>query len=168
MDARGEQEFEDFVLGASSRLIRLAGLMTDDPHTAEDLLQTALAKTYLKWPAAREQPMAYLRRSMLNQRTDWWRRSRNREQLVGEPIERAGPGDVAEESADRDAIMRSLRILTRRERLIVILRYLEDLSEAEVAEELQISRGTVKSTLSRSLAKLRVDAVQNNISEVRS
>ena len=156
MNAEAEQEYHDFVVGSQRRLAQMATLLTSDPHTAQDLVQAALVKTYLHWRAARSNPLPYVRRCMLNQRTDWWRRLRGREHLTDALPDRAGTGDHADSHARQDAVLQALRGLTQRERSVVVLRYFEDLTEAQVAAELRIAVGTVKSTLFRALAKLRV------------
>jgi len=156
VDADAEREFNDFVTGSSRRLAQFALLLISDRHTAEDLVQAALVKAYLNWRTAREHPMPYVRRVMLNQRTDWWRRLRGREQVTDELPDGPAFGDIADAQARQDAIVQALRGLTKRERAVVVLRYFEDLPEAQIAAELGIAVGTVKSTLFRALGKLRV------------
>lgn len=156
MNADAEQEYHEFVVGSQRRLAQMATLLTSDRHAAEDLVQSALVKTYLHWRAARSNPLPYVRRCMLNQRTDWWRRLRGREHLTNELPESPSGFDHADAHARRDALVNALRGLTQRERAVVVLRYFEDLTEAQVAAELRIAVGTVKSTLFRALAKLRV------------
>lgn len=156
MDVDAEREFHDFVASSSRRLAQIATLLVSDRHTAEDLVQSALVKAYLNWPSARNNPMPYVRRVMLNQRTDWWRRLRGREQVTAEPPDCAAFGDLADAQACQDAVIQALRHLTKRERAVVVLRYFEDLAEAQIAAELDIAVGTVKSTLYRALGKLRV------------
>lgn len=156
MDAQAQGEFRDYVVAASPRLLRTAYLMTGNRTDAEDLLQTALAKLHLAWPRIRDREAvdAYVRRTMANTRTSWWRRSRR------EVVPDAAP-HVADPLAGvdlHDALWTALGTLTRRQRAAVVLRYYEDLSEAETAALLGISVGTVKSTVSRALLKLRDDA----------
>jgi RNA polymerase sigma-70 factor (sigma-E family) len=162
VDADAEREFHQFVVGSSRRLAQFALLLISDGHTAEDLVQAALVKAYLNWRTARDNPLPYVRRVMLNQRTDWWRRLRGREQVTADVPDAPAFGDLADVQARQDAVVQALRRLTARERAVVVLRYFEDLTEAEVAAELGIAVGTVKSTLFRALAKLRVspDLVQ--------
>jgi RNA polymerase sigma-70 factor (sigma-E family) len=156
VDADAEREFHDFVAGSSRRLAQFATLIMSDRHTAEDLVQTALVKTYLNWRVARDNPMPYIRRIMLNQRTDWWRRLKGREQVTAELPDAPAFEDLADAHASQDAVVQALRGLTKRERAVVVLRYFEDLPEAQIAVELGIAVGTVKSTLFRALGKLRV------------
>jgi RNA polymerase sigma-70 factor (sigma-E family) len=168
VDTEAEREFNDFCAGSSRRLAQFATLLVNDRHTAEDLVQTALVKAYLSWSSARNSPVAYVRRVMLNQRTDWWRRLRGREQVTAEPPDAPVFGDLADAHASQDAVLQALRGLTKRERAVVVLRYFEDLSEAQIAAELEIAVGTVKSTLYRALGKLRVspDLVPADVTEM--
>ena len=152
-----DQEFTAFVIEHRATLLRAAWLLVGDAHRAEELAQQALERTYVAWPRAREgNPLAYARRTLVNLRTDTWRR-RRREVLV-EPSElrdHSAQHLDAERAGDRDRLARALGVLTERQRRIVVLRYLMDLSEAEVAADLGVSVGTVKSTASRALATLR-------------
>ncbi|QJW38133.1 sigma-70 family RNA polymerase sigma factor [Cellulosimicrobium protaetiae] len=150
---------------ARDPLHRMAYLLCGDRHRAEELTQHALERTYRAWSAARERdPLAYARRVLANLRVDTWRRTR-REVLAG-PDEIAHaeggtrPGRRATTEAtgsvdDRDAVVRALLTLPVRQRRVVVLRYLLDLGESEVAAELGMPVGTVKSTASRGLARLR-------------
>jgi RNA polymerase sigma-70 factor (sigma-E family) len=150
-----DREFAEFMHGNVQRLCRVGYLLTADQGRAEELAQDALARTYRAWKRVRsEDAYAYARRVLVNLHTDWWRR-RWRERIVAQVPERAG-GDPTAGSADRDALGQALRQLTRRERAVIVLRYYLDLTEAQTAYELKISVGTVKSTASRALKKLRV------------
>jgi RNA polymerase sigma-70 factor (sigma-E family) len=152
-----EQEFADFMSDAAPRLARTAWLLCGDAHLADELVQQALTKTYLRWATARERdPYAYARRALATSRVDQWRR-RRREVLVApdDVPERAVGSATAETHAERDRLVRALATLTRRQRRIVVLRHLVGLSEREVADDLGVSVGTVKSTASRGLAQLR-------------
>lgn len=172
-------EFAAFVAAGQGELLHLAWLLVGDGHRAEELTQQALVRTYGAWSRARRDPAAYTRRVLLNLRTDGWRRSR-REVLVapgqvpeagaragldGSPLDGATAGlrpgrpatsgGAAPRVHDRDELVGALAALTPRQRRVVVLRYVVDLSEAEVAADLGISTGTVKSTASRALAQLR-------------
>lgn len=135
---------------------RTAWFLCGDVHQAEELTQLALMRTYLAWDKARDgDPLAYARRVLANARIDLWRR-RRREILTSPTDIPASVGtDAAATVAERDRLVRALSTLTRRQRRIVVLRHLEDLSERDVADLLGISTGTVKSTASRALAQLR-------------
>ncbi|MGN7704954.1 MULTISPECIES: SigE family RNA polymerase sigma factor [Cellulosimicrobium] len=151
-----EQEFSDFMASAAPRLARTAWLLCGDVHLADELVQQALTRTYLHWRTARERdPYAYARRTLANLRVDTWRR-RRREVLVAPPDLPETASDArADQHAERDVLVRALATLTARQRRIVVLRHLVGLSEREVADDLGVSVGTVKSTASRGLAQLR-------------
>jgi RNA polymerase sigma-70 factor (sigma-E family) len=148
--------FEQLIATRSQALLRSAYLMTGDAHLAEDLLQTALAKMIPRWSRLRDPGAAeaYLRRVMTTTYLKWWRR-RWRNEVPSETLPDAPLGDVYADVDVRDALRRALATLTARQRAIVVLRFYEDLSEERVAELLGCSPGTVKSTSSRALAKLR-------------
>jgi len=157
------EEFRDFVAGSSAALMRTAYLLTGNRSDAEDLLQTALAKTYLAWPRIRERHAvdAYVRRTMVNTRTSWRRRDRHLTSAGHDEHLAALPDLGRDRLADADlheALWGALARLPRRQRAAVVLRYYEELSEAETAAALGVSVGTVKSTVARGLAKLREDA----------
>ncbi|TCB97147.1 SigE family RNA polymerase sigma factor [Micromonospora zingiberis] len=157
--ARGDAEFVEFVHAASGRLAHAAYLMTGDHHQAEDATQTALARTYASWSRVRrDDPYAYTRRVMVNYIVDNWRRP-IREYPTDE-IPHRHRDDVADEVTARRWLQIALGTLTARERAIVVLRYLFDLPELQVARELEVSVGTVKSTSSRALGKLRQTLVE--------
>jgi RNA polymerase sigma-70 factor (sigma-E family) len=149
-----EDEFREFVVARSAALLGTAYALTGDRGLAEDLLQTALLRTYRHWKRVRhfDAPDAYVRRVMANQRISWWRRRRVVESDQPLP-DRAGPPDSGPE--DRDELWRALHRLPPRTRAVVVLRYWEDLPEAEVAHLLGCSVGSVKSQASRGLARLR-------------
>ena len=153
--------FTSYVRDRGPVLLRAARALTADPHDAEDLLQTALTRTYLAWEriADRRAVDGYVRRTLFNARTSQWRRRRVDEYACAEPPEPATGrvDDAAEEQAVRDAVWRAVRRLPPRQRAMVVLRFYEDLSEARTAEVMGVSVGTVKSTVSRALTKLRHD-----------
>jgi len=149
-------DFESWLVAREPALQRLAHLLTGDVHTAQDLVQTSLAKLYLAWDrlADRDNVDAYARRILLNEHRSAWRRPwRRREVLTDEPPER---GSAAEEyDGRREAVWRFVATLPPRQRAVIVLRYYEQLSEVETADVLGISVGTVKSQASRALASLR-------------
>ena len=151
-----DEEFAAFMATATPALARTAWLLCGDEHRAEELVQRALMNTYLAWPRARQRdPLAYARRTLANLRIDTWRRQR-REVLTSPTDLPEGSREApAAQHADRDQLVRALATLTARQRRIVVLRHLEGLSEREVADDLGVSLGTVKSTASRGLAQLR-------------
>jgi RNA polymerase sigma-70 factor (sigma-E family) len=148
------ESFDAFVLARSRRLLRTAYLLTQDHALAEDLVQTALAKAWFAWSRIEGgDPEPYVRKIMVNTYSTWWRRRWNGEHPTDELPEVAVPSS-AEESAD---VWRALQRLPRRQRAVVVLRFYEDLSEAETARILGCSTGTVKSQTSKAFAKLRLD-----------
>ena len=151
-----DTEFSEFVASRGRELARTAWLLCGDAHQAEDLVQEALVRTFLKWRTAREgEPLAYARRVLANQKIDRWRKSRRETLSPPEELpERGASGDMSM-VGDRDRLVRALRQLPPQRRKIVVLRHLMGLRESEVAADLGVSVGTVKSTASRSLAQLR-------------
>ena len=132
--------------------------LTADRGLAEDLVQTALMRTYARWGRlAGQDPAGYAARVVVNANVDRWRRFRGREQLTAVAPEVAGI-DVEAGVAARDAVLRALATLSVRERRVVVLRFLLDLSEQQTAAELGWPVGTVKSVTHRAVAKLRGSA----------
>ncbi|OIJ64902.1 SigE family RNA polymerase sigma factor [Streptomyces mangrovisoli] len=157
MQAELEGQFQEFVRARWSHLVRTAYLLTGDAHHAEDLTQTALTKAYRSWRrvARTDNPEAYVRRMLVSCNSDRFRKRRVQEALTAAPPEPpAADGDVGR-IAERGALLGALAQLPPRQRAVVVMRYWEDLSEAEVAEVLGCSPGTVKSQASKGLAKLR-------------
>ncbi|MGH3312211.1 MAG: SigE family RNA polymerase sigma factor [Streptomyces sp.] len=153
--------FTSYVQARGPVLLRTARSLTADPCDAEDLLQTALTKTYLAWERIEDHRAldGYVRKALLNTRTSQWRKRRVDEfacDELPEPEPLEGP-DPAEAQAVRDAMWRAMLKLPARQRAMVVLRYYEDLSEAQTAAVLDVSVGTVKSAVSRALVKLRQD-----------
>ncbi len=157
--------FDAFVTARASALLRTAYLLTRDRGLAEDLVQTSLAKAWFAWGRIEGQPDAYVRKIMVNTYSSWWRRRWNGEQATadlpetpaGDAHHGAGTGRESRRVEERTDLWRALGRLPKRQRAVVVLRFYEDLSEAETAEIMQCSVGTVKSQASRALAKLRVD-----------
>ncbi len=153
--------FSSYVRARGPVLLRTARSLTANPCDAEDLLQTALAKTYVAWERIEDHRAldGYVRRALLNTRTSQWRKRKVDEFACEELPEReAFPApDPAEQQSLHDAMWRAVLKLPDRQRAMVVLRYYEDLSEAQTAEVLGVSIGTVKSAVSRALGKLRED-----------
>lgn len=155
LGGRNDSDFDEFALAAWPRLRWSAYLLCGDHQVAEDLAQTALVRTYARWGSVRRaDAMAYARTVLVNLNIDRARRRRPREVPEEYAAHVASP-DGATLTDDRDEVVRLLAGLTERERRVVVLRHYFDLSEAAAAAELGIAPGTVKSTLSRALAKLR-------------
>ena len=150
-----DERFVEFVSARRTRLFRLAYLLTAEASAAEDLLQTALAKLALRWTGL-ESADAYVRKILYNQQVSIWRRlGPRREQAWADPPDLVATGDESGDAVERIALARVLARLTPRQRAVIILRYYEDLPEAEVAQLLGCSVGTVRSQTHRTLARLR-------------
>jgi RNA polymerase sigma-70 factor (sigma-E family) len=151
--------FAEFVRLRERALQRTAWLLTGDQAIAEDLVQTALARTWPHWERIRrrDDPEVYVRRVMVNTWSTWGRRRWHREQVVEVMPDSAADSDVAAEVAIRVAVRSALETLTERQRTVVVLRIFDDLTEAQVARVLGCAIGTVKSTMSQALARLRED-----------
>ncbi|WP_406719514.1 SigE family RNA polymerase sigma factor [Streptomyces althioticus] len=155
--------FSSYMRARQPVLLRTARSLTGNPSDAEDLLQTALAKTYVAWERIEDHRAldGYVRRALVNTRTSQWRKRKVDEfacDELPEPDPLPAADDPAEQQALRDAMWRAVMRLPARQRAMVVLRYYEDLSEAQTAEVLGVSVGTVKSAVSRALGKLREDA----------
>ena len=157
-----DSDFEAFVRASSRALHRSAYLLTGDLHLAEDLVQSALARTHRAWsrlesPANAE---AYTRKIMYHLQVSWWRRGRVAESITDAPIEPTPTGAPGEATGltNRMTIHGALQKLSPKQRQVLIYRYFEDHTEAETAELLGITVGTVKSQTARALTKLRAVA----------
>jgi RNA polymerase sigma-70 factor (sigma-E family) len=149
-------DFESWLLAREASLQRTAVLLTGDPHAAQDLVQTTLVKLYRAWPRLEDHGRvdAYARKILVNEHRTAWRRPWRRREVVSELVpETASP--ATEYDDVREAVWAFVATLPPRQRAVLVLRYYEDLTEAETAELLGISVGTVKSQASRALAALR-------------
>jgi RNA polymerase sigma-70 factor (sigma-E family) len=154
---RDEASFRAFVEQNGATLLHAARLLTGDHHRGEDLVQTALTKVYLKWGRI-DSPLAYARRALVTAHIDQTRRKWWGERPSEELPEPAQAATELAASDQRDELRRLLAELSPRERAVVVLRYYCDLSEQETATTLGMPVGTVKSSCSRALARLRVEA----------
>jgi len=156
-----DADFTAYLEARQGRLLRTAYLLTGDQHQAEDLLQTSLAKLYLAWDKVRERGAidAYARRIMVNENNSAWRKPwKRREHATDFGADSAPAGIPVRDEYDEGVggeVWRIVQTLPRRARAVVVLRYYEQLSEAETAEVLGISVGTVKSQTSRAMSALR-------------
>jgi len=152
-----DADFTAYLQARQGRLLRTAYLLTGDQHQAEDLLQTSLAKLYLAWDRVNERSSvdAYVRRIMVNENNSLWRRPWKRREAARATLPDTAPVHDAYDEGVGAAVWAIVQTLPRRARAVVVLRYYEQLSEAETAEVLGISVGTVKSQCSRALATLR-------------
>jgi RNA polymerase sigma-70 factor (sigma-E family) len=162
--------FAQFVAARERALQRTAWLLTGDRWLAEDLVQTALVRTWPKWERIRrrDDPEVYVRRVMVNTWATWLRRRWRGERATQSVPEGPAHGDMAAEVAVRIAIRSALASLTARQRAVLVLRVFDDLSEAQVARVLDCSVGTVKSTMSQAMTKLRRDARLTDLMEAES
>jgi len=153
---RRDQEFLEFVRASGRYLLRTAVLLCGDPFRAEELVQATYERTYRSWRVARDgDPQAYARRVLVNLRVDGWRRTHR--EVVVDPValpDQARPDHTGAVVA-RNAVVQALARLPLAQRRVVVLRHLLDLTETEVARELEISVGTVKSHHARGIARLR-------------
>ena len=151
--------FAQFVEARRRALLRTAWLLTGDWALAEDLVQTALVRSWPRWERIwrRGDPEMYVRRVMVNTWAGWRRRRWRAEQPSGAVPDSPAAGDLAAEAAVRITVQRALRSLPARQRAVLVLRVFDDLSEAQVAEVLGCAVGTVKSTMARAVARLRED-----------
>jgi RNA polymerase sigma-70 factor (sigma-E family) len=156
-DGELDERFAAYVRERGEHHLRMAVLLTGDWHAAEDLVQASLVKLYRAWPRLEIGPGTdtYLRRIMINTHRSWWRARWRRETPVAVLPERRCEGDVADRQALGALVRQALAGLPRQQRAVLVLRYCEDLPEAEVAELLGCTVGTVKTHAYRGLRALR-------------
>jgi RNA polymerase sigma-70 factor (sigma-E family) len=151
------EDLERFLAQRGKPLLRAAVLLTGSQHAGEDLLQAALERLLRHRATVSGNPEAYLRRTLYHLAADGWRRQGlwRRKYLLLRPLQPGIAQDGTDEVDRRDALIRLLLKLPPRQRAVIVLRYWEQLSEAEAADVLGCSVGTVKSAASRALARLR-------------
>jgi RNA polymerase sigma-70 factor (sigma-E family) len=150
-------EFETWLAARESALQRTALLLTGDVHAGQDLVQTTLARLYQRWDRVRAAHNidAYARQALVNEfRTAWRRPVRRRERIVEVVPDRAAPESPAYDGSS-EAVWRFVALLPPKQRAVLVLRFYEQLTEAEIADLMGISVGTVKSQSSRAIAALR-------------
>ena len=169
MEATEHGDFEDYVRGRSTALLRTSYLLTGDRGAAEDLLQGVLERVARRWPSIADSPDAYVHRALSNAAVNRWRRRRPADLPLLDSDHPATP-DATDVVAVRDALIRGLMALPARQRAVLVLRYFDDLTEAETADALGCSVGTVKSQASRGLDRLRalVDTQDLHPADARS
>ncbi len=153
--ANVSDDFGEFVREALPGLLRYGHALTGNPHDAADLVQTALEKIGSRWTSVVRNtgdPVAYTRKAMANGHISRWRRHR-RENLIADLPDVSAVAD--KDPFDNEPLWEALRLLPPRQRAVMVLRYYEELSEAEIADTLGVSRGTVKSQASKAMATLR-------------
>jgi RNA polymerase sigma-70 factor (sigma-E family) len=148
--------FEEFVGARADALMRYAYVLTGDPHDAADLLQESLVRVRGAWHRIinKREPEGYVRTTMARLHISLWR-GRRRERLMAEPPEQAYHDGALARVEEDDSLWRARGALPHKQRAVLVLRYYESLSDAEIAEVLGITRATVRSQASRALGKLR-------------
>lgn len=146
----GYVSFEEFVIARTGALLRTAYLLTGDHHDAEDLVQSTLIKVVPKWARIKDQPEGYVRKVLARESMKRWRARRWREVTTD-----VVPETMHHDSTDRVDVLDEMRVLSPQQRAVIVLRYFDDLTEADVAAALGISVGTVKSHARDALKRLR-------------
>ena len=150
-----EERFADFVRAHSATLFRTAYLMTGDYQRAEDVVQESLVRIYQRWTRVDQMaaPVAYARKVVVNRAASWWRKKSSRETpspLYAEPVW----GGHLDEVAEHQRVGQAVLALPGRQRAVMVLRYYEDMSEAQIAETLGMAPGTVKSHSHAAIRRL--------------
>ena len=156
---RAEIDFAEFVRNSGTSLLRTAFLLTGERHTAEDLVQDTLTALYPKWARVNgaDEPLAYVRQSLVNRFLSSRRKASSRDVLLASIPNRPDLRDVAATVIDRETLMSMLATLPERQRAAVVLRYLNDLSDEDIAAHLSCRTATVRSLISRGFATLRAE-----------
>ena len=157
MARRDPTVFAEFVAARSASLFRTAYLMVGEHALAQDLLQEALTKTYVAWPRLREveKAEAYTRRTITNTAISWSRKRSWHERPTETLPERTDVRSDGDDHATRDWLWQELQQLPPRQRAALVLRFYEDMTEAQTAAAMGCAVGTVKSQVSHGLKKLR-------------
>ena len=152
-----DERLSDYVRGQWPALVRYATLVSGDAAQGEELAQAALVRVAARWPFVRDKdnPDLYVKRAIVNAQRNVWRRLRSRETPVSEVPEVAVDIDAIAAVDDHELIRRALAQLPRRQRAVLVMRYLDDWSEQQTAAALGCSVGTVKSQASKGLVKMR-------------
>ncbi len=146
MKQSDEERFTEFVRAHSASLFRTAYLMTGDYQRAEDVLQAALVRVYQHWPRVdgMDRPVGYVRKVVVNQSLSWWRKRSSHESPL-KVIDEPAWGGQEDEVAEHERVWAAVLSLPRRQRAVTVLRYYEDMTEAQIAETLGMAPGSVKS-----------------------
>lgn len=150
-------DFADLYAAHHAEALRIAYLLTADPHRAEDVVADAFVKVYRRWRRGGiTQPRAYIRRAVVNETNSRFRRvALERREAAKRHGDDRGHVQTGDALADRDQVFRALHRLPQRQRTALVLRYYGDLAERDIAETMGCSVGTVKSSISRALDRLR-------------
>ena len=157
------ESFDEYVSGRAPALLRTAYLLTGDRYLAEDLVQEVLVKAHRHWARIirLDHPDSYLRKAVLRQYLSWRRLRRSAETAVSEVPDRPAGDDHPDRLADRDALWVLLTALPRQQRAVLVLRYYEDLPDAEIATLIGCAPVTVRAHAARGLARLRETTIQS-------
>ena len=155
MDERARRDFGEFAAARSAELLRLGYLLTGDHHAGEDLLQSALTKAAAHWERIHGAPEGYVRRIMYREQVSWWRRRARRLEIAVAEVPELPARDEVAGVETRLALRDALLALPPGKRVMLVLRYLEDLPEAQVADILGCSVGTVRSQTHKAIVQLR-------------
>lgn len=155
MDESAREDFAEFVAGRSAELFRLAYVLTADKHAAEDLLQSALTKAAARWGHIHSAPEGYVRQIMYREQVSWWRHRARRPVTVMARVPELPMPDQMVMVEARLVVRDALLALPPGKRAMLVLRYLEDLSETQVADLLGCSVGTVRSQTHKAITQLR-------------
>jgi len=152
-----DQEFQEFVAARGPALLRTAYLLTGDQQLSEDLVQTSLEKALRHWSKIKVSAATegYVRRIMYRENISFWRQRRSREVPMAELPDERESADLADAAGDRLAMRAALSRLGPRQRTVLVLRFYEDLTEAQVAREMGVALGTIKSQTAKALDQLR-------------
>ena len=155
--ASKDADFGAYMAARQSSLLRTAYLLTGDRSSAEDLVQSALAKLYLSWDKVQKRELidGYVRRIIVNENNSLWRRAWKRKEIATDEVPENVSVTDHHDHGEKSALWEFVQTLPKRQRAVIVLRFYEDLSEGEIAEILGISVGTVKSQASRALAAMR-------------
>jgi RNA polymerase sigma-70 factor (sigma-E family) len=157
--------FEEYVAARYASLQRTAYLLCGHHHDAEDIVQSALVKAVGVWRRIENRPDPYVRRVMVNEHISRWRRHRGRE-VVSDVLPDLPDRHDRDDQDDVLALREALQVLAPRQRAVIVLRFYEDLSEQQVATELGIRPGTVKSQVRDGLARLRETGLADEVAPV--
>jgi RNA polymerase sigma-70 factor (sigma-E family) len=153
--------FDDFVVNGMGRVLRFAAVLTGDRYLAEEVVQDVLLKAHRRWASISElaQPEAYVRRMVVNEYISWRRKWARivPSSDIAQRTDLPHVPDHAERVANRSDVADRLRVLAPRQRAVIVLRYYQDLPDAEIAEMLGCSLSAVRSYASRALAAMRID-----------
>jgi RNA polymerase sigma-70 factor (sigma-E family) len=163
-----DEEFAEFVSAALPRLLRFGHVLTGNPATAEDLVQTALGRSWRAWKLHNiEDPHAFVRKVMVNSYASWYRRKATNETVIANLADGLVIDDESARVDDRDAMWRALLALSPKQRTVIVLRYYEELSESEIAAVMGTTSGTVKSHAARALRHLADVLTDMNLADAR-